>query len=131
MTESFPDIEIYIRKPDTSSVLAWLGSIFESVDASAKGRRTLIKLESPNGIVDCVLLPDAVKGNFASLWFKSANTPWKTDRDCALEAFSQLHQEVRCSTIGWESDEKENEEESEETWLQITEDGESMISWLT
>jgi hypothetical protein len=125
MAESFPDIEIYIKNPDTNSILAWLGSIFESVDASTKGRRTLIKLKSPDDVVDCLLLIDAVKGNFASLWFQSSKTHWKTDKECALDAFAQLHQEIRCSTHGWETDEIENEE----TWLKITGDGESTISW--
>ena len=127
MTQLFPDIEIYIKDPNVSSVLEWLKMVFDKVDASEKGTTTLITMQSSRGIEKCVVLPNAVKGGFASLWFKSGNTPWDTDHDCARAAFASLNQEVRCSTGGWET----SNSESDETWLRIDSQGESMINWQT
>ncbi len=125
MTETFPDIEIYIKDPDFASVVAWLKLVFESVDPYIEGKRTLMTLNSSSGSVSCVYLPHAVRGNFASLWFKSGNTPWNTDRDCALAAFAYLNREVRCSTGGWQTNDKNNDE----SWLRVNGNGESMVSW--
>ena len=62
----------------------------------------------------------------------SGNTPWDTDRDCALAAFSYLNKEIRCSTSGWESSETDSgEKDSSEKWLRIDSTGESTIEWQT
>ena len=127
MAQSFPDIEIYIKHVDANAVLTWLNTVFELVDTSTKGKRTLFEFNSPLGILNCVLFPNAVKGNFASLWFKSGNTPWDSDRECALEAFSHLNQEIRCSTGSWQTTDAENDE----TWLCINTHGETLIHWQT
>jgi|APSaa5957512535_1039671.scaffolds.fasta_scaffold119390_2 hypothetical protein len=137
MNQTFPDIEIYIKDADVNAVLAWLDVVFDSIEFSKRGQRILITLNSSRGLEDCVLLPNAVKGNFASLWFKSGNTSWDTDRDCALDAFSYLNQEIRCSTSGWDSSETDtgegdaSETVSDDRWLRIDSSGESLLQWQT
>ena len=127
MAQSFPDIEIYIKDADVNAVMAWLNVVFDSIDSTKKGRSIQITLNSPSGQVDCVLLPNAVKGNFASLWFKSGSTPWDTDRYCPHDAFSYLNLEVRCSTSGWDN----TEVDTSESWLRIDSSGESTVQWQT
>jgi hypothetical protein len=49
---------------------------------------------------------------------------WKTDRDCAIEAFEFFApREIRCSTGGWEG-------EDECGWFRITDDGIKTVNWL-
>lgn len=72
--------------------------------------------------IECVVLERAAPGGFTSVWFKSANTPWDSDRACALDAFDYFGLEVRCSTGSWSGDE-------EAGWIAISSQGESEITW--
>ncbi|MFP6805797.1 MAG: hypothetical protein VB957_01170 [Pseudomonadales bacterium] len=132
LNESFPDVEIYIKDPELDSILAWLGTVFDSLDSqqNKKTDKVTLTLSLGSDHIEAKLIPNVVKGNFASLWFNSADTPWQTDRDCALSASDFLHKEIRCSTGTWSSNEADDDGE-ENLWLKFDADGESTISWNT
>ena len=132
MTTPFPDVEIYIKDPDPEKILHWLGQTFDAVEVNAaandkNAKKMTMTATSGKEQVQCVFLLNAVKGNFASLWFKSAATPWTSDRDCAASAYQHLQTEIRCSTGAWQS----TDSEDDESWLCFSSDGESTVSWKT
>jgi len=126
MTEVFPDIEIYIKNPEPESLLEWLSVHFDIVATQQKSKATHYQLVHDGSELKAILMPEAVKGKFASLWFTSNNTPWGSDMECARDAFQQLDKEVRCSLGSWEPCDSEDE-----LWLRINEAGEKKIRWNT
>jgi hypothetical protein len=132
MATPFPDVEIYIKDPDPEKILHWLGQVFDAVDLRGStddknAKKMTITATIGKEQVQCVFLRNAVKGNFASLWFRSAATPWTNDRDCATSAYQYLQTEIRCSTGTWQP----TDNEDDETWLCFNSDGESTVSWKT
>ena len=140
MATPFPDVEIYIKDPDPEKILHWLDQAFDAVDVKAdvitdvkagadnqSAKKMTVTATMGDEQVQCVFLRNAVKGNFASLWFKSDATPWTNDRDCAASAYQYLKTEIRCSTGAWQP----NDREDDETWLCFNSDGESTVSWKT
>ena len=122
MPDAFPDIEIYIKRPNLADIVAWLERRFGVVFREQRGDSLICHLGHDR--VTCAIVENAVKGGFTSVWFKSSQTPWATDRDCALEAAAEFNLEVRCSAGSWQEDEEGP------GWLRITADGESTINWL-
>lgn len=122
--EHFPDIEIYLKRPEASDVDAWLLSHFDINARSTRGNTETLELAWRGSELECVIVPKAVKGGYTSVWFKSANTPWSNDKECAIDAFKHLAVEVRCSRGSWE------EGADESGWLRITETGESVVNWI-
>lgn len=122
MDTRYPDIEVYIRQPDAGDVIAWLDDRFGIANREKRGRTTTCRLTTG---IECVLVEDAVDGGFVSLWFKSEDTPWATDAECAREIFRALGLEVRCSRGSWD----EGRDGDEPGWLCISDAGESTISW--
>lgn len=122
MSDRFPDIEIYVKRPAMEALLAWLDRRLGVVETRKRGETFLVTLGEPP--IECAIVENAVKGGFASVWFKSPDTPWSSDHECAVEAFRELGLEVRCSTGSWQ------EEDESARWFRITENGESMVNWL-
>lgn len=125
MTENFPDIEIYVKQVKPAAIENWLRQHFDIVRHESKDHSHRLTLSSDDDTtIECLMVENAVKG-FTSIWFKSADTPWQTDRDCALDAATALDCEVRCSTGPWHEG-----SEDQGAWLQITDQGESRINWF-
>ena len=132
MATPFPDVEIYIKDPDPEKILHWLSQAFDAVDVNGgaidkNAKKMTMTATTGEERVQCVFLRNAVKGNFASLWFKSAATPWANDRDCAASAYQTLQTEIRCSTGAWQP----TDSEDDESWLCFNTDGEFTVSWKT
>ena len=132
MATPFPDVEIYIKDPDLEKILHWLGHAFDVVAVNGgandkNAKKMTMTATTGEEQVQCVFLRNAVKGNFASLWFKSAATPWANDHDCAASAYQSLQTEIRCSTGAWQS----TDSEDDESWLCFNADGEFTVSWKT
>ena len=119
--ERYPDLEIYLKRVPAADLLAWLETLFTDVQVSAQEQTTQCLINQ----MECTISGNVAKGGDTSLWFKSNETPWSTDVECARAAFAQFGGEVRCSTGGWEG---ESEEETG-GWLRITEKGEQTVNW--
>lgn len=120
----FPDIEIYLKRPEMPALLGWLDAAMGPVEATTKGGTATVTLRA--GSTDpqiCVIVTNAVKGGYTSVWFKTDQTPWATDRDCALAAWAALQIEVRCSNGGWDG-------LDEQGWRRFTHDGETVVNWF-
>ncbi|MFT7687005.1 MAG: hypothetical protein ACI9FB_002353 [Candidatus Azotimanducaceae bacterium] len=133
MKEVYPDLEIYIKRVETISIIDWLTTCFKKVNKSlieTKNHKLSTTCLFSSGSseedekVTCVIMEKAAKGGFVSVWFKTNQTPWRTDREFALEAFDFFKAEVRCSTGPWEGGD-------EDGWIRFTEDGEQIVNWLT
>ncbi|TNC91731.1 hypothetical protein [Thalassolituus sp.] len=122
MTERFPDLEIYLLKPDIKAVGEWLISLFSDLEA-------LVHSESRchwrAGTMD-IFLNDKAEKNFASLWFRSNNTAWNNDLELGRAAFAALGCEVRCSDSSWQEGEEESPDEG---WVKINRNGEKPCHW--
>lgn len=116
MTKQFPDIEIYVRDVSNEALLSWLQSRFD-----VKGKFPCLTLLLEGRTTDCLIVPDAVKGGYTSVWFKSNGTPWSTDHECAKEAFKFLKKEIRCNAVVKSTHNFH--------WLQIDQKGEIPVSW--
>ena len=120
----FPDIEIYLKRPNLPALLAWLEAAIGPVEASTQGDTSTVTLGAggPEPLT-CIIVSNAVKGGYTSVWFKTNQTPWATDRDCALAAWAALQIEVRCSNGGWDG-------LDEQGWRRFTHDGETVVNWF-
>lgn len=72
----------------------------------------------------CTISENVAKGGFTSVWFKTNETPWENDHECAISAFDHFQIETRCSTGGWEG-------EDDGGWLRITDKGSQTVNWHT
>ena len=117
--EKFPDIEIYLKRVETAAIVAWLESTFSKIEVIRSEPSTQCKID---GEMRCTITEQVAKGGYCSVWFENNLTPWTTDRDCAVAAFTHFQCETRCSTGGWEG-------EDDGGWLRITEKGEQIVNW--
>ena len=122
MNERYPDIEIYLKDPAPEAVLSWLEENFGGVTSEQRGNNTHFHL----GNTEALLVPNAVKGRYASLWFKTNTTPWHDDEACARSAHATMGVEVRCSLSAADPD-----DDGPGEWLRLTGDGESQVRWQT
>jgi len=91
------DIEIYIEKVSEESIVEWISSLFEglveierdddSVTYSGKRGKSTIPIQIQKNVED---------KDLTGVWFNSERTPWKTDRDCARQAFQVFNQKIQC-----------------------------------
>lgn len=127
MTDTQPDIEIYLKRPLIEDVVAWLSEHFEVTETHSTGDQHRLTLRYQGEPLTCMVFEKVAKGGYASIWFKSNNTPWATDEECASAAFDRLGIETRCSTGGWEAD----TEDDRGGWYRFTANGKSKVNWLT
>jgi hypothetical protein len=125
MTQPYPDLEIYIKRVEPEQVVRWLEDRFELEKTQPSKDAVVCTLRGTTSkTMECVILLKAAKGGYASVWFKSNDTPWNTDKDCAIDAFDFFQpKEIRCSTGGWEGND-------EGGWFRITNDGVQTVNWL-
>ncbi|MFT4676642.1 MAG: hypothetical protein ACJAX5_001425 [Patiriisocius sp.] len=123
MTSQFPDLEIYLKRVPPGDIIKWLESLFENVRIVTTEPATQCLI---NETMACTISENVAKGGFTSLWFKTNETTWTTDRDCAAAAFSHFQIETRCSTGGWEG---EGEDADDGKWLRFTDKGTQIVNW--
>lgn len=125
MTEAWPDIEIYIKDASADAIKAWLDDRFGLMSESQQGDALNCRLGAEH--MECVIVENAAKGGFTSVWFKSDRTPWPDDTSCAREAFARFGTEIRSSTAPWQEGEDET---TAGGWLSISDGGERIINWF-
>lgn len=124
-TEStaYPDIEIYLKKINTENIIKWLNERFEQCEITKQARAITEAEVTYNSQPIPVLIVEKAQDGFTSVLFNSHRTPWASDKECAIEAFSAFDTEARCNAASW----KEGDEPDE--WLSISEEGEKLMTW--
>ena len=109
MTQSFPDLEIYIRAPDIAQLATRLGTALSLSHWEREGPQLRASIINESSQADVVLHDRAYK-NYCSLWVTQNLTPWDNDLALAKWASEQFPElEVRCSQSGWSEQEPLNE----------------------
>jgi len=156
-----PDIEIYLKQVALDSILEWLTHHFEITLQQQIASTSKLNLVFNGQPVTCTIVEKAAKGGYTSIWFKTNQTPWATDEECAREAFQHFKSEIRCSVGGWVADSPGADSpgadspgadspgadspgvdspgadspgaESMDTqgWYRFTDKGQSIVNWLT
>lgn len=124
--ERHPDIEIYVKSCSISQIETWFSELSDSWQHEfSQGVTHEYKL-SIEGKQIPVLIHEKVAGKaWSSIWFKSDETPWFKDLDCARVAAIALATQVRCIASGWKSGDDPDE------WWKIEGDEEALIQWAT
>ena len=127
-----PDVEIYIKNVVLDDLASWLAEVFSDTDIKLI---TNINLDSPKPVtthislneqrIELMITPRAAGKAYTSIWFKSQNTPWKSDLECAHSALTRMDTEVRCSAESY----TESEEEFSEKWWKLTRDSKELVVW--
>lgn len=121
-----PDIEIYVLSCPTDRITSWLNKRFSIVSTTTPSDLcTKVTLIHEEKHIPVTILEQAAGKRFTSIWFDSANTPWKDDITCAREAFEALTCEVRCNFQGWE----EEGDQDPDQWWKISSHGEGPFIW--
>ncbi len=83
-------------------IQSWLAShSSDATDPVTKGTIHEFTITFPEGPVE-IMIHERVAGKaWGSLWFKSNNTPWEKDLDCAHAAAAEMSTQVRCIASGW------------------------------
>lgn len=124
-----PDIEIYIKHLDKSTLIEWLNQVFdgaESLELTDKKSQSFSVYKNGHKI-DVLVMNQVVGKIYSSIWFQSDKTGWADDKACARSAFNALNTEIRCNAEGW----TENEEQDPDQWWKITNEGEGEFLWKT
>lgn len=125
MSNRQPDIEIYAKRASLAAICNWLSQYFEIHDQSASGDTIQLRLGFDGSELECMIVEKAVKGGYASIWFKNNHTPWPTDETCAEDAHATLGVEVRCSKSGWQPGDDDHG-----GWYRFTDGEKSTVNWL-
>jgi len=120
------DLEIYVASNDLDAITQWLEQSLahcEITRRSKKGCKFLCGQQelSSEGMV----VLNAGRTGFTSIWINSKDTPWTNDVDMARSAFKALGGEVRCVESAW------SKGDDPDQWLQINTQGEQLIQWVT
>lgn len=117
------DIEIYVKKRGTGPIVDWLtdalGSKPDTLTTPSKGA-TKLQIPTEKGMLPVMLVQ---QGQWTSVWFNSAHTPWPTDLACAQSAATALQTAVRCSDGGWQ------EGDDPDQFLEVTDGTVSTVIW--
>ncbi len=125
-TEIQPDVEIYAKRVAIRDILEWITHYFSIDEQKTVGSTLKVTLTRNGTSMTCTIAENVAKGGYTSIWFDSSNTPWRTDEECAQQAFDHFQVEIRCSVNGWTP-------ENGDTggWYRFTGSGKTVVNWLT
>lgn len=124
--ERHPDIEVYIKNCPLEEILDWLGDRCEEVEIlNSVGGTHALDIVINNCRVPVMIHEKAVGKAWISIWFRSENTPWAKDLDCAHEIANALNTQVRCIASGW------SEGDDPDEWWRIENGIAEKIQWQT
>lgn len=93
------DIEIYAKNLKLADILSWLEKSFSSVEAITSGK--VVHDYALNGNIPLMVVENAVGKAWTSIWFKSPETPWADDRECARSLQTLTQCRVRANATPW------------------------------
>lgn len=119
-----PDIEIYIKNRSLDVILDWLGQRCDSVNLLKDvGGTHSLEVELEGRQIPVMIHERAVGKAWISIWFRSDETPWARDIDCAHEVARALETQVRCVASGW------NEGDDPDEWWSVENGDARKIQW--
>ena len=86
-------IEIYVKDCSNEQRVAWIESAFGTLGTPEDMGGMTLYASSPGPIIISDNIEDRT---FASVWFKTPQSPWKIDVDCGRQAARELGCIVRC-----------------------------------
>lgn len=132
MVTAQPDIEIYVKNTSIDMIETWLKRCFTGLDEDQLERLELdskkpvtFKVFNHDAEIETMITPQAAGKAYCSIWFKSNQTPWQDDLQCAESFLEIFDTEVRCSAATW----TEEEEEFSEKWWKLTRDNRELVAW--
>lgn len=132
MTGQQPDIEIYVKHADPKAMQAWLekhfslaGTTLSQLEGMEDGQPFTLMLSLAEGQIELMVTPKAAGKAYTSFWFKSSDTPWNSDLECAQSVLLDIDTEVRCSSEGWQEDEAEHSDK----WWKLTRETQTLVPW--
>ncbi|BES70794.1 hypothetical protein RE428_18120 [Marinobacter nanhaiticus D15-8W] len=121
------DLEIYVKELAHDPIRHWLGESLEDLQLEQKGSKGVI-----TGVgfycdhkVRVSLYPGAFNKHFTCVVLEGEELPWRSDLDCARNAWRHLDTEIRCSPGNW----KEGDPVEDEKWWRIDSRGEQKVVW--
>lgn len=121
-----PDIEIYIKNSSVEAICAWLAKRFEQLEPiGRKGLLHQYQARYQGHDFEVLINERAIGKSWIIVWFQSDKTPWSIDLDCAREASTELHTQVRCIASGWQEGDDPDE------WWRVDKGKEQKIKWST
>jgi len=128
-TIAYPDIEIYLADTNSGDIVDWLATILSDINLTGsfpnKGtwRYSARYLHQQGESEICFIIVENASADFTSLWFKTGQTPWPSDLQCARAAANHFSGEIRCSPGPWNPDQDNDE------WVSIQNAHESTVVW--
>ncbi|OED44373.1 hypothetical protein ACH42_07750 [Endozoicomonas sp. (ex Bugula neritina AB1)] len=119
------DIEIYVKNLLLDDIQGWLTETFDTIKTINTGN-TVHDLEVTAGdkIIPVMIVERAVGKAWTSIWFKTSDTPWKDDTECAKSLQVSQQCRIRCNSGPWQEGADMDE------WWQLDEQGEeTIIKW--
>ncbi|SEG85919.1 hypothetical protein [Marinobacterium lutimaris] len=124
--ERHPDIEVYIKNRPLEVILDWLGERCERVQTiNSVGGTHALEIVIDSNTVPVMIHEKAVGKAWISVWFRSEDTPWVRDLDCAHEIAKALDTQVRCIASGW------SEGDDPDEWWRVENGDAEKIQWQT
>lgn len=120
------DLEIYTDCTDIDAMESWLSANFEGFEVKSKSKKGCKFFTLHNGQKsEGMIVLNAGRTGFTSIWINSRNTPWKDDVDMGRSAYQTLQSTVRCVESAW------SKGDDPDQWLEINDQGENIIQWVT
>lgn len=118
------DIEIYLYKTSATAIADWLhGDLGDALSPWPAGssRSPIRSQVTYQGRTIPVML--IRQGDWTSVWFNSAHTPWPDDLTCARAAVDALGTTARCTDGGWQDGDDPDQ------FLEVTTNGTRTVIW--
>ena len=129
MTDSLDqldDLEIYLLSNELEQIKHWLTQRLPAVEFIGNSKRGFrfkfnYQQQVNQGQVHC----NAGNTGFTSVWLRNKASPWENDVAMARDAFAFLQVTTRCIESAW------SKGDDPDQWLEISEQGEHLIQWVT
>jgi len=119
-----PDLEIYVKDDDIEPMIQWIESVLGNADNKQNNKHgAKLVCHYQQQPVPIVIVKNAGKTGFTSIWFDSRTLPWKNDIECGRAAFTALKKTVRCIDSVWQTG------DDPDRWFEISSSGETIINW--
>lgn len=121
------DLEIYVKELSDEPIRLWLDESLEGLQLQQKGANGVFVGDGfyCGHKVRVSLYPGAFNKHFTSVVLEGEELPWRSDLDCARNAWRHLDTEIRCSPGDWQ----EGDPVEEEKWWRIDARGEQKVVW--